>query len=186
MKKIIIVLLVLTALFFTVKPSVRADSKTENLNLLRPPVHHFVPKTQILKDGIMFKSVMISSSGQDKSVESTYFNHQVEWGVEGYSLVGLRVCGLYTTVKWTGNENDLLSPKWVGSSSWSIFPNTVDEISNSWLYYVTGFHGTGEALTKGRFGIGIPTPWGSINIVHTDKSLFTDVYWDGRYYTYYR
>jgi len=43
-----------------------------------------------------------------------------------------------------------------------------------------GYHGTGEALTQGRFGIGI-NGW---DLLHYTKSLFTDVYWYGNYYAH--
>jgi len=175
MKKTILVICVvaifITTLAFSGK-ACAADSSNKTIPF------HFSSVVQKLKDGIMFKSVLIKQIVSHSSVKSSGRTWQVMWGVNGYSAVGIKVCGLYTHVGWTGNGSYLTSPHWVYHSSWSVFPNTVDQISDRWLYYNEGYHGTGEALTTGRCGINIDG-W---EILHHTELLFTDVYWYGNWH----
>jgi hypothetical protein len=170
MKKVLFVFLAIFVVILAFNGKVSAADTVQTI----PP--HFSSVTQKLENGIMFKSVLIGFSPQ-MSIESSGTMWEIYRGLEGYSPAGLPVCGLYTDVSWTGNGSYLTTPNWVYH-----FPNTVDSISDQWLYYNTGYRGTGEALTQGRFGIGI----GSYNLYYYTRLLFTDVYWYGNYYPHYQ
>lgn len=175
MKKVLLVFLAIFVVIFAFNDNAAASDAVQKI-----PPNHFSSVTQKLENGVIFKSVLIGVSNP-KSIESSGTTWTVNWGIEGYSAVGIKVCGLYTNVRWTGNGSYLTTPNWIYHSSWSIFPNTVDSISDQWLYYNTGYHGTGEALTQGRFGIGV-NGW---DLLYYTKRLFTEVYWYGNYYAHY-
>lgn len=158
------------------KMVIPAVSAADTVGIASP---RFSSVTQILDNGIMFKSVLVQSAPQ-MSIQSSGTPWTVNWGVEGYSLLGIKVSGLYTNVGWTQDGSSLATPNWVYHTSWTVFPNVIDQVSDQWLYYTLGYHGTGEALTQGRFGIGI-NGW---DLLYYTKSLFTDVYWYGNYYAH--
>jgi hypothetical protein len=173
MKKILFVFLVIFVVIFAFISRIFAADNVQTVPF------HFPSITQKLDNGIMFKSVLIGVSRQ-MSIESSGTTYQVVWGVEGYSLAGIPVCGLYTHVGWTGDGHYLTTPYWVYHSSWQIIPNNVDQISDQWLYYNAGYCGTGESITQGRIGIGTY----GIDLYYYTKILHTTVYWYGNWWPY--
>jgi hypothetical protein len=71
-------------------------------------------------------------------------------------------------VQWTGDGKGKLisSPKSLDNSTYQFTGVTRTGVSAKWSWYTAGKGGTGQAVNKASWLIGIPTPWGGIGTTH--------------------
>lgn len=98
--------------------------------------------------------------------------HAVTWTREATNtyrnVFGVTLMRHTAIVQWSGNGSGTLysSPRALNNTTYQFTGITRTDSKGSWDWYSTGKGGTGQAINKVDWLIGVPTPWGGIGTTH--------------------